>query len=187
MTIEIEGLEPIVDEFDVLLVDQYGVLHNGVHPYSYAVETLEKLKQSGKHVVIVSNSGKRASVNIGRIVQLGFGEQLFDQFVSSGELAFRYLRSELSDVSIQNCFLISRDNDFSAIENLNLSRVDSPDEADMILISGCQPELHEENDYRQLLKHAAERGTTCLCTNPDKKNVDNGWAAVWCRPNCRNL
>ncbi|MBX2886154.1 MAG: TIGR01459 family HAD-type hydrolase [Granulosicoccus sp.] len=169
MTKQLDGLSSIVSEFDVFLIDQYGVLHNGVEPYPGAVETLTALKAENKQTVVLSNSGKRSVANIQRMASLGFADTLFDHFISSGEVAHRYLKAELKDQSPRSCYLISRDDDVSAVEELDLEMAMSPDDADLILISGSEAERYSETEYRELLSIAAGKGTTCLCTNPDKK------------------
>lgn len=57
---EIPALSAVADAYDAFLVDQYGVLRDGRGPYPGAAETLVRLKQAGKRVIILSNSGKRS-------------------------------------------------------------------------------------------------------------------------------
>lgn len=165
----IDGLRAIINDFDLFLVDQYGVLHDGTNAYPHAVDALAELKSQNKQVVVISNSGKRSSSNILRMGKLGFDKELFDHFVSSGEVAYRFLKSYLKDEQINSCFLIARDKDRSAVEGLDIQLSAKPQNADLILISGCEPERHSEEHYTALLRSSAENGTRCVCTNPDKK------------------
>jgi len=167
--VEVSGLEPLINDFDLFLIDQFGVLHNGVEPYPGAVDTLEKLKSKNKQVVIISNSGKRANVNVSRLANFGFKTSLFDNVVTSGEVAFHRLASRLHDTSIKSCFLIARDNDVSAIERLDLILEKDASSADLIIIGGSEAEQYSEDDYRDQLRDAAKRNIPCICTNPDKK------------------
>ena len=50
----IDGLRDIVDQFDLYLVDQYGVLHDGVAAYPGAIEGLARIGSGGR----VSWSGR---------------------------------------------------------------------------------------------------------------------------------
>ena len=52
--------------FGTFFVDQYGVLHDGRHPYPGAIEALRRLKDAGRHVVLLSNSGRSAAYNARR-------------------------------------------------------------------------------------------------------------------------
>ena len=55
------GLHEVVDRYDGFVIDQWGVLHNGVAAYPGAIECLQRLRALDKTVVILSNSGKRAA------------------------------------------------------------------------------------------------------------------------------
>jgi len=153
----------------LFLIDQFGVLHNGIDPYPGAVDALQMLKANNKHVVVISNSGKRAQVNEHRLESFGFNSTLIDSVMTSGEVAFNRLQSRLDRSSKQSCYLIARDNDKSAIEGLELELVDDASNADIIIISASEAEKYSEEEYRTQLRTAAERNVTCLCTNPDKK------------------
>ena len=53
---EIETLSEIADQFDVFLLDAFGVLNVGETAIPGAVERVAELKHSGKHVFVVSNA-----------------------------------------------------------------------------------------------------------------------------------
>ena len=74
----VDSLSALADEFDEFLIDQFGVLHDGMRPYQGATECLARLKELGKNVVLLSNSGKRVDANIVRLADLGFERTLFD-------------------------------------------------------------------------------------------------------------
>ncbi len=173
MPTPVTKLASIADDFDLFLIDQFGVLHNGVEPYPHAVDALKQLKHRNKRIVIVSNSGKRSEINKRRLKALGFSESLYDHFITSGEVAFRQLQHRFKKSSGRACFLIARDNDVSAVEGLHLHQVESVDKADLIVISGSEAERYSENDYRDILRPAAKQKISCICTNPDKKMLTN--------------
>lgn len=168
MTTHIDGVSTVLHQYDAYLIDQFGVLHDGSKPYPHAVSCLEALKAANKTVIIVSNSGKRSSSNIARMTALGIPEALYDHFVTSGDVAYHYLKKHLKNTARQRCFLIARDGDTSAVDQLDLELCDHPDKADLIIIAGSQSDHYDERYYAQLLATAAARNTLCLCTNPDK-------------------
>jgi len=167
--VQVSGLKPLVYDFDLFLIDQFGVLHNGIEPYPDAIDTLERLKSKNKRVVVISNSGKRTSVNVSRLATLGFDNALFDNVITSGEVAFGQLQSRLHGSSAQSCFLIARDNDVSAIAGLEFNLVKNASNADLIIIGGSEAEQYSEDAYREQLADAAKHNIPCICTNPDKK------------------
>ncbi|PVB62852.1 TIGR01459 family HAD-type hydrolase [Labrenzia sp. 011] len=166
--VTMDGVGALADRFDVFLVDQFGVLHDGERPYPGAVEALERLTTAGKRCLLLSNSGKRAAPNEARLERLGFRKGSWTAFLSSGDVAWKYLQAEYRDGLSRKCLLISRDDDRSAVEGLPLALTASGEDADVILLSASEGDRYGLDHYRQLLAPAAERAVPCLCTNPDK-------------------
>lgn len=163
------NLEALANKFDIFLIDQFGVLVNGNGAYSFAPVALSKLAALGKRIIILSNSGKRSAPNIARLVALGFARDSFETILSSGEVAFEYLKSQIG-VTIKpetEVLVVSRDNDFSSIEGLPLHLTQTPEDANLIILAGSQGDVRELNTYKALLENPAHRGVLCLCTNPD--------------------
>lgn len=161
----LSGVSALAERFDLFLLDQFGVLHDGSEPYPGVPDCLSELRRAGKRVVILSNSGKRSRENERRLHTLGFDTGLWDLFLSSGEVAWSALASGGAS---QKCFLISRDNDRSAIDGLPLQLVEDPAEAGIILLAASEGDRFELDHYNRLLTKAARTGVPCLCTNPDK-------------------
>ena len=44
----LQNLATIIDSYDIYLVDQWGVLHNGVQPFLLALEAMAQLKKNRK-------------------------------------------------------------------------------------------------------------------------------------------
>ncbi|MCA0278028.1 MAG: TIGR01459 family HAD-type hydrolase [Proteobacteria bacterium] len=166
--LQLSGIRDLAERFDVFILDQFGVLHDGAAPYPGAVETLVRLKQAGKRTLLLSNSGKRSAPNETRLVKLGFVPGSWDHFLSSGEVAWQSLRRQLADGTGLRCLLIARDGDRSAVDGLPLTLVETGEEADIVLLSASEGDRFDLDHYRRLLEPAAARGIRCLCTNPDK-------------------
>lgn len=166
----LSGVHDLVDLFDCFIVDQFGVLHDGVQPYPGAVDALVMLKQADKTILLLSNSGRRSAPNEQRLLRLGFQHGSWDYFLSSGEVAWTHLERSLviDGGEPKRCLLIAREGDRSAIEGLRLTAVNSGDDADIVLLSGSEADRFDMEHYRRLLEPAAMRGVPCLCTNPDK-------------------
>jgi HAD superfamily hydrolase (TIGR01459 family) len=162
------GLSELIDDFDIFFLDQFGVLHDGRAPYPGAVDCLSRLSEAGKKTVLLSNSGKRASENERRLVSLGFEEGSWDVFLSSGEAAWQMFMSDLTFRTGARCYLISRDNDRSAIDGLGLDEARDIGSADVILLAASEGDRYDLAHYRSLLEKAAARKVPCYCTNPDR-------------------
>lgn len=158
---EIPALSAVADAYDAFLVDQYGVLRDGRGPYPGAAETLVRLKQAGKRVIILSNSGKRSAENDRRLEALGFEGGSWDWFLTSGEVAWQLLKREAEGEggAARKCLLISRDGDQSPLKGLNLVRTESGEDADIVLLAGSEGDIHPLSYYEDLLGPAARRAS----------------------------
>ena len=168
---EIAGVRSLADRFDQFVVDQYGVLHDGTVPYPGATDALAHLRQAGKAVLLLSNSGRRSRSNEERLVRLGFEAGSWSHFLSSGEVAWRHLAAKIEArpaTERLRCLLVSREGDRSAVEGLALDLVAEARDAEIVLIAGSDGDRVDMDHYRRLLEPAAAAGVPCLCTNPDK-------------------
>lgn len=167
----LDGIGALVERYQVFLLDQFGVLHDGTNPYPGAVEALSALKRAGKSIVLVSNSGRRARPNETRLLKLGFESGSWDQFVSSGEIAWRSFHEMTISGKLRpgtKCLLISREGDRSAIEGLHFALTSEGDDAELVLIAASEGDRYDIEHYRRLFAPAAMRQVPCFCTNPDK-------------------
>lgn len=166
--LQLSGIRDLAERFDVFILDQFGVLHDGTAPYPGAVETLVRLKEAGKRTLLLSNSGKRSAPNEARLAKLGFVPGSWDFFLSSGEVAWQSLQRQLAGGTGLRCLLIARDGDRSAVDGLPLTLVETGEETDIVLLSASEGDRFDLDHYRRALAPAAARGIRCLCTNPDK-------------------
>ena len=81
----LDGLTAVADQYDLFIIDQWGVLHDGVNPHEGAVEVLRALRKAGKTITILSNSSRRCSITVKHMSEMGFTSDLFDHCVTSGE------------------------------------------------------------------------------------------------------
>ncbi len=164
------GVAELAQRFDGFILDQWGVLHDGVRAYPGVREALEALRREGKRLVVLSNSARRRVRAEQTLAALGIDPDSFDAIVTSGELAWRALKEgripELQGCG-RRCLLIMREGDRSVIDGLDLIPVGDPQEADFLFISGIDTPQARVEDYRPLLEAAARRGLVAICSNPD--------------------
>ncbi|MBX6322104.1 MAG: TIGR01459 family HAD-type hydrolase, partial [Rhodospirillaceae bacterium] len=166
----IDRLREIADRFDHLLIDQYGVLHDGRRVFPGVIECLERLRAAGKRTLVLSNSGRRAAANAARLAALGLAPALYDGIVTSGEATWRGLRARTPppfDRLGRRCCAITRGGDRSILDGLDIALVDGPDEADFLLLAGLDDAAADPALWRKRLAGAAARGVPLICANPD--------------------
>jgi HAD superfamily hydrolase (TIGR01459 family) len=163
------GVADLADRYDHFVVDQWGVLHDGHAPYPDAIACLRQLRAAGRRVVLLSNSGKRTRVNRARLREIGFGEELFDEVVTSGEATWRAL-ADRTDPFFRGlgsrCILWSRSGDRSLVEELDLEVVSRADDADFLLLGGIE-DMARLEDFWDVLECASARDLPMVCANPD--------------------
>ena len=69
----VEDVEGLCGAYDTILLDQFGVVHDGKVPYDGAPELVRRLQRAGKRVVVLSNSSKRRRDTIERLEAMGCG------------------------------------------------------------------------------------------------------------------
>lgn len=152
----IGGLHEIASRFDGMLIDQFGVIHDGQKLYPGTARVLTELKALGIPVAVMTNSGKRAQSNRQRLVKMGVLRDHFVDAVSSGEVAF-------SRLTARKAFLIGKDGEDYGFDGITFT--DDPRDAEIILILGSNAPKTSLDDYRKRLT-----GVTlpAVCCNPDK-------------------
>lgn len=174
MTREISALTEIEDLFDAVIVDQYGVLHNGQSAYPGALRALQIMSKKGIPVVALTNSGKLARTNISRLAAMGFLEELFCGVVSSGELA----RNRLADMAPRTeILLIAREGERELIDGLDVRLALPGQPVDLIVLAAVEPFKRGLADYSDVLKRYASDKAPMLLVNPDLLLVENGRTA----------
>lgn len=152
----ISGLREIARDFDAMLIDQFGVIHDGQKLYPHAARVLAELHAAGIPVVVMTNSGKRALPNTKRVVKMGIPRAQFVDCVSSGEVAFQSLQ-------VKTAFLIGKDGEDYEFDPVHF--VADPQEAEVMLILGSNAPRTSLDDYRRLF---AGLSLPALCCNPDR-------------------
>lgn len=163
------SLSALMDQFDTFLLDQFGVLLDGAAAYEGAPATVSELFRRGKKVGILTNSGKRAGPNAARLERMGFDGNHIHAVISSGETARSVLLVMIGGVLSRGApvLVLSRGDDLSSIEELDLSQTGDPAIAELVLIAGSRGEEIPLEHYAELLEGPAARGVPALCTNPD--------------------
>ena len=99
----VNGIRDVVDDYDVFLLDMWGVMHDGFNAYDGVIECVQKLHESGKRMIILSNSSQRTDKSIKNLEGLGFQPKKdFEQIITSGQVSFLLL-SDATDEELGGC------------------------------------------------------------------------------------
>jgi len=97
----LEGIRELAHDYDLFLLDMWGVMHDGTRPYEGVIECVRQLNQAGKSLVILSNSSKRVDHSKKMLRKLGFDPETdFDLILTSGEVSHRLLSGDADILNI---------------------------------------------------------------------------------------
>ncbi len=165
----------IAGQYELFIIDQWGVLHNGAKPYPFAIQAIDEIHRHGGVIVILSNSGKLANYSHKLIGSMGFNMGAIRAVISSGQAARSWLENTLKANPQFGKKLVfwGFDYDYTAIDGMGLQVIDDINMADFIVAAGAM--RANVAGYEHELQIAAKRGLPMLCTNPDMvSNMPDG-------------
>ena len=179
----LSGLGQVAADYDVLLCDVWGVIHNGRESYPEACAALTRFNETSGHVVLISNSPRPSSDVVAQLDQLGVPRSAWRAFVTSGDAT----RAELSRRAPGPAWAIGPERDAPLYEGTGVLTVKSGDQASFISVTGPYDDTTETpEDYRDRLTPAAGRGLELVCANPDRV-VQRGDRLIYCAGSLADL
>jgi HAD superfamily hydrolase (TIGR01459 family) len=172
------GLSVIASDYDAVLCDVWGVLHNGVRAYERAVAALKTFRETRGRVILLSNAPRPASDIEGQFPKFGVPLDCYDTIVTSGgaareDLARRAARGRLA------LFHLGPERDRNLYAGLDVALGDLSG-AQIVLCTGpFNDEAETPDDYKAMLADMKARRLTMLCANPDLV-VQRGGRLVYC-------
>lgn len=170
----IDDFGVVSSNYDAVLCDVWGVLHNGQTAWNGASQALIAARQAGKTVVLITNSprpnkGVRQQLGI-----LGVPEDAYDAIATSGDVT-----QTLISQAARRQFHLGPDRDLALFDGLDVELVDEF-EASAIVCTGLFDDEHETpDDYEEMLMRMRGRNLPFICANPDIV-VERGDRLVYC-------
>ncbi len=159
----INGLSEIADDYDALLCDAWGVIHNGVQVFDGVDEALTNFKANHGPVLILTNAPRLNDVIPPQLDRLGLSRSAYDGVVTSGDAT----RASIEAFAGQAAFRIGPQKDDTLFDALGLDFV-ALEQASFILCTGLFNDLTETpEDYREMLTQALVKDLPMICANPD--------------------
>jgi HAD superfamily hydrolase (TIGR01459 family) len=170
----IDGVAELAPRYDGLILDLWGVLHNGQRPYPGVIDCLQRLKRADKRLVILSNAPRRVDAVLTRLAEIGIPPEAYDGAFTSGEDAWRHLlRRGAADAEPfyrqlgARCFHLGPDRDHGLLKGVPIEVVARIDAADFVLTTGVAERQDTLEQYDHALQRMAERRLPMICANPD--------------------
>lgn len=174
----ISGLSKIAGQYDALVCDVWGVVHDGLKPYWPAVEALRRYRRERGRVVLLTNSPRLPSGIEVQFAQIGVPPDCWDAIVTSGG-AVRGELGRRSAAGTLRVMHIGPERDEGLFAGLDISLV-GPKDASVVVCSGLyDDETETPEHYRDLLAELKSLDLVMICANPDIM-VQRGGKLVHC-------
>ena len=169
-------LGAVAGDYDILLCDVWGVIHNGRESWPGPCEALARFNREGGHVVLISNSPRPAKDVIAQLDGLGVPREAWKAFVTSGDAT----RAELARRAPGPAMILGPDRDFPLYAGLGLDVAKDAASAAFLSVTGLiDDETETPEDYRERLTEAVARDLELICANPDRV-VQRGDKLIYC-------
>ena len=173
----LNGLADVAGDYDAVLCDIWGVIHNGRQHFPTAYEAIRNFKATRGPVVLISNSPRPRDDLIKQLASLGILEDGFSEVISSGDATREYLKKFAPQGP---AWRIGDPREQALYDGIDIDLRGTPQTAAFI---SCSSPFDDENDSLDQYEHAftiaAARGITMICANPDKV-VQRGDKIIMC-------
>ncbi|PZX41231.1 HAD superfamily hydrolase (TIGR01459 family) [Roseinatronobacter thiooxidans] len=174
MVVQIGTLLQIAPRYDAIILDQWGVLHDGTTPYPAAQSALAQLHKAGVRLAVLSNSGKRAALNAARIESMGFAPEWFELVMTSGEALWQDIQTRAVTDRVFFPIEAASGDALSWSDGIEVAFTSEMSRADAVLLMG----LGDAGHAHRALDEALARALPVYCTNPDRASPRAGGVTV---------
>jgi HAD superfamily hydrolase (TIGR01459 family) len=178
----IEHFAPLARDYDVVLSDVWGVVHNGVTAFPEACDALARFRAAGGTVLLITNAPRPAGVIVRLLDKLAVPHAAYDGIVSSGDVTQDVMLARRD----QRVFTIGPQRDLPTFTELGIKFAPA-ESADYVVCTGLFDDENETpEDYRPLLTQLRARNLIMVCANPDLV-VERGERLVYCAGSVADL
>lgn len=166
-----QKLQDIVAPYEALIVDLWGVIHDGTALYPGVAETLQWLHATNKPIVFLSNAPRVAAKARAVLDKLGIDRAHYRDVITSGQVAHDLLDQDHDWLGTSYYYLgPSKDEDILA--DLSAYRkVSDPAQATFVLNTGYEQDFQPHDAVIPTLEKLLQHRLPLLCVNPDHEVV----------------
>jgi HAD superfamily hydrolase (TIGR01459 family) len=166
----------LLARYDAVFCDVWGVVHNGLAAYRQACAALQRFRDGGGTVVLLTNAPVPEHRVEAMLALRQVPRAAWDGIVSSGAIALAHMRRQ----GYREVYGIGpRDRDAAFFDGVGARLVDL-DAAEAVVATGLNDDRSEmAESYRPLLEQALARRLPFVCANPDLV-VDVGGTLYLC-------
>lgn len=155
----------LADDYELLLLDLWGVLVEDGKTYPGVVETINTLLKK-KEIIFLSNAPRPNYVVAKNLRIWGFSDVTPEMVVTSGDLA-RELVSNF-EIKTPKVYHLGKDRNEDILLDIEHIPTDNLEQADILLLSIFRDEHEDIHEFDEFLKKAAKLPHLLnICSNPD--------------------
>ena len=165
----------LAPNYDAILSDVWGVIHNGVESFPAASEALTRFRRQGGTVCLISNAPRPGGQVMRLLDHLHVPHSAYDAIVTSGDVTREFVAKRAGEP----VFHIGPERDLTIFTGLDapFGRLET---ARYVICSGLyDDEVETPDDYRELVGKIRARDLFMVCANPDVV-VERGDRLVYC-------
>ena len=163
-SIELKNLSEIYKDYDVFIIDLWGVVHNGEKIFNGIYKVLEEIKLINKKIFFMTNAPRRSKVIEEQLSAFGLNRDLYECVISSGEITWQALKKK----SYKFCYIIGPERDYHLIEGLNYEVIKDYENVEIIINTGPWGLEDKLENYKPILEGLVKSKPLMICSNPDK-------------------
>ena len=175
---EIENLTAVSPEFDGFIIGLDGVMYDGEAKVNQnAVNVVGNLHDSGKKIVFLSNSSRRANDVSVRLARLGIGREMYDGLLTSGEILYHDLKNRTDGFFFhlgKKYYYIGDESNRFVFETAGYRSVSSFSAADFAVVGDVTDKNDEINNYMEMFQQALAKTLPMLCADADRIKIAAG-------------
>lgn len=158
------SIAPLSADKKAWFVDIWGVMHNGVAPFSGAVAACRVFRENhGGVVILVSNAPRPHTAVAAQLDRIGVARESYDAIVSSGDIS----RALIAALGGRPVYHLGPERDLPLYDGLGVALAGA-EFAQAIVCTGLfDDEREAPRDYLKSLTALAARGVPMICANPD--------------------
>lgn len=164
----ISGLRDIAPDYDLILCDVWGVVHDGVTHAPAAADALTRFRATGGRVVLITNAPRPHPTIVPMLDRMGLPRAAYDAIVSSGDVTLDLI---VARGAAPVCHLgPARDRSLFSDAEARLRRplpLVGADSAEYVVCTGLFDDADPLDPYQPMLEAMRARDLTMICANPD--------------------
>lgn len=168
-------LSDLASDYDAVLSDVWGVVHNGVSAHPDAVEALRQFRKGGRRVVLITNAPRAVAPIVDMLDDMRVPRDAYDAVISSGEVT-RAMIAPYRGRVIHHIGPPSIDD--SLYEGLGVIRGPA-EEAEAVVVTDLDTDDDTPDMYEARIAVWLGRGLPLICANPDRV-VEHGGRIIYC-------